>query len=87
MEREEPAQALWRLWRRGQRPLVRDFIGQAGDLSAAQLLAVLAVDQREHWQAGERRLAESYLREYPRLQADLESALDLVYGEFVLRQG
>jgi hypothetical protein len=50
------------------------------------LVAVLRVDQREHWQAGECILAEAYLAGYPAVGADPESAVDLVYGEFLLRE-
>jgi tetratricopeptide (TPR) repeat protein len=50
------------------------------------LAAVLRVDQRERWQTGERVLAESYLQKYPALRSDPDSAVDLVYNEFRLRE-
>jgi WD40 repeat protein len=50
------------------------------------LVAVLRIDQREHWQAGECILAEAYLAGYPAVGAHPESAVDLVYGEFLLRE-
>jgi tetratricopeptide (TPR) repeat protein len=74
------------LWRRGQRPDVRQFLAAAGDLSAGHLAAVLAVDQRQRWRAGERPPAEEYLQQYPALRADVERALELVYGEFLHRE-
>src|SRR5438270_99155 len=52
----------------------------------AQVVAVLAVDQRERWQGGEPIPAEVYLQRYPALQADVEKALELVYGEFLFRE-
>jgi serine/threonine protein kinase len=82
----EPDRQLSHLWRQGQRPDVHDFLARVGTLSLAQLAAVLAVDQRERWQSGERILAEAYLKPYPALQADIEKALELVYGEFLLRE-
>src|SRR5260370_24244419 len=85
-ETHEPDRELWRLWREGQRPNVHRFLAGAGDLSLAQVAAVLAVDQRERWQQGERILAEAYLQQVPLLQADAEKALQLVYGQFLLRQ-
>ncbi len=54
-----PDQDLWQLWRQGQRPDVRAFLAGAGNLSLAQVAAVLAVDQRERWQSGERIPAEN----------------------------
>jgi serine/threonine protein kinase len=41
-------------------------------------------DQRRRWQTGERPDVESYLRRYPELGD--EAALELIYGEVVLRQ-
>src|SRR5579871_3430456 len=81
-----PDQDLWQLWRQGQRPDVHAFLASAGILSPAQVAAVLAVDQRERWQSGERIPAEIYLQLYPLLQEDGEKALELVYGEFLLRE-
>jgi hypothetical protein len=46
-------QQLWQLWRQGQQPDVQQFLAGARPLSAGQVAAVLAVDQRERWQSGE----------------------------------
>jgi sugar lactone lactonase YvrE len=77
---------LWELWRQGQRPNVQEFLAGAGSLPAEKLAAVLAVDQQERWQRGERVRAEAYLQKYPALRADRERALELVFGEFLLRE-
>src|SRR5207237_4140507 len=82
----DPAQAFWLLWRQGQRADVQQFLARAGPLTPAQVAAVLLVDQRERWLTGERLPAESYLPLYPTLRADLEYAVELIYGEFLLRQ-
>jgi WD40 repeat protein/predicted Ser/Thr protein kinase len=84
--REDPAGQLWRLWRQGQRPDVRQFLAQCGELTPAQVAAVLRVDQCQRWQSGLRVPAESYFEFDPSLRADEERALDLVYGEFLLRE-
>src|SRR5688572_20761811 len=81
----EPDRQLWRLWRHEQRPDVRRFLSEAGPLTPEQLAAVLGVDQRERWLIGERVPAEDYLRDHPDL-ADGERALEVVYGEFLLRE-
>jgi len=62
------------------------FLAQAGPLPPDQLAAVLRVDQRERWQTGEGVRAESYLHQFPAVQADPEHAVDLVYNEFLLRE-
>jgi eukaryotic-like serine/threonine-protein kinase len=83
---EDPVEQLWRLWRKGQPPDVLQLLAQLGDLSAEQVAAVLHVDQRWRWQAGLRIPAETYLAMVPALQADDEGALDLIYGEFLVRE-
>ncbi|HJT76119.1 MAG TPA: serine/threonine-protein kinase, partial [Gemmataceae bacterium] len=83
---QEPAERLLQLWLLGRRPDVRDFLSQTGELTPAQVVAVLRVDQRQRWEGGERAPAEAYLQWYPALRADPELALDLVYGEFLLRE-
>jgi predicted Ser/Thr protein kinase len=59
----------------------------AGPLPPAELAAVLRANQRQRWQAGERVPAEDYLRRHPTVAADAEAAIDVVYGEFLLREG
>jgi hypothetical protein len=43
-------------------------------------------DQRRRWQRGDRVPAEAYLQSEPDLRADADQALELVYGEFLLRE-
>jgi WD40 repeat protein len=81
----QPAAQLEELWRQGQQPRVRDFLAGAA-WSLTQVVAVLAVDQRQRWQRGEHVPAEEYLQLYPRLAVDAEKALELIYGEFLLRE-
>jgi WD40 repeat protein/tRNA A-37 threonylcarbamoyl transferase component Bud32 len=67
----------------GPRP---DQEGLEKTMSAAGLAVMLRADQRQRWLAGERVPVEDYLRRYPALAEDPEALLDLVYGEFVLRE-
>src|SRR5262249_49876517 len=64
----------------------RRFLDEVGPLSPAQALAVLRVDQEQRWRAGERMPAEDYLRLCPALEGERELALELVYGEYLLRE-
>src|SRR5713226_7860448 len=82
----EPDERLQGLWQQGQRPNIEQFLGGVGGLSIAQVLAVLLVDQRQRWESGERLGAEKYLALSATFQADLESTIQLIYGEFLLRE-
>jgi predicted ATPase len=81
----DPAQDLYSSWRRGESPDVRAFLASLGGLSPTRLAAVLRVDQRERWAIGERVSAADYLREFPSLRDDPEAAIEVIYGEFLLR--
>jgi serine/threonine protein kinase/WD40 repeat protein len=82
----DATQRLWQLWQQGQRPDVRQFLADAGDLGTEQIAAVLWTDQRQRWEGGERVPAEVYLQMCPALAADPECALELIYGEYLLRE-
>jgi serine/threonine protein kinase len=81
-----PARQLWNLWRKGQRPNLREFLANAGPLSTSQAVEVAVVDQRECWLAGKRILAESYLQMLPDMEKEPDRVLDLIYAEFLLRE-
>jgi WD40 repeat protein len=82
----DPAEHLEQLWRQGRPPALGPFLAAAGALEPAQLVAVVRVDQRQRWQTGERVPTEAYLHAYPALADAPEAALELVYGEFLLRE-
>src|SRR5262245_35304118 len=82
---EDPAERLLCLWQDGSAPDLDAFLEEAGDLSPAQLAGVLRADQRERWRLGQRIPAETYLQRYSRVQEDEEGTIDLIYGEFLLR--
>ncbi|HEV2948214.1 MAG TPA: serine/threonine-protein kinase, partial [Gemmataceae bacterium] len=52
----------------------------------AQLVEKIRGEQRRCWQAGEHVGAETYLQRYPALQSDPDCALEVVYGEVMLRE-
>jgi serine/threonine protein kinase len=82
----DPAQRLWRLWQQGRRPDLRAFLAGVAAVTPTQLLACVRIDLQQRWQAGERVPVEAYFRNYPALQEDRESALVLIYGEYLLRE-
>jgi WD40 repeat protein len=83
---KDAADRLWQQWRDGPPPDLDAFLAQVGPFSSRELAAVLRADQRARWQAGARVPAESYLRRYAGLEAEPDCALDLIYGEFLLRE-
>jgi serine/threonine-protein kinase len=80
------ARRLEELWRHGLRPDIHGFLADAGAAPPAEVAAALAIDQWQRWQAGERIPAEEYLQRYPALAAEPEHAVELVYGEFLVRE-
>ena len=79
-------------WQRGAAPLVEDFLREWSSsectysISARELVSLVGLDQRERWLRGQRPAAEDYLQRFPQLAADDELALDVIYGEFLLRE-
>jgi eukaryotic-like serine/threonine-protein kinase len=83
---DDLAVRLWQSWQIGPDPDVRQFLHEAGPLSADRVLAVLRVDQRQRWQRGKSLPAETYLQWWPDLAGETERALELIYGEYALRE-
>ncbi len=84
---DDPARRLWRLWQEGQEPAVEDFLAQAGIHEPDQILGVLRVDQWERFRLGQRVGAETYLRAFPAVASDPVHAIDLVFAEYLIREG
>src|SRR5437763_6627879 len=82
----DAAERLCQRWQQGQRPDVVQFLAGFGSLPPAEVAAVLRVDQGHRWQSGEPILAEAYLLQHADVAAHIESALDLIYSEYLLRE-
>jgi tetratricopeptide (TPR) repeat protein len=80
-----PEFLLWRQWRQGEHPDVGAFLARFGTLAPTRLAATLRVDQRERWAIGQRVPAADYLRDFPALRDDPEAAIEVIFGEFLLR--
>src|SRR6516162_387895 len=83
---KQAAARLRQLWLQGERPDAGAFLASWGPLPLAEVAAVLRADQCHRWQSGEHILAETYLAQFPDVAAHAESALDLIYGEWLLRE-
>jgi serine/threonine-protein kinase len=78
--------ALEQLWKQGRQPDPVAFLDTAGPCRPAEAAAVLAHDQWQRWHAGQRVPAEDYLRRCPAVAADPDAAVEIIYGEFLVRQ-
>lgn len=85
---EAADQTLDTLWDRGDRPDLRAFLAtlDGASLSSDELLAVLRVDQRRRWLAGERIDVTSYRRDFPVLASQPEALFELIFSEFLIRE-
>ncbi len=83
---DDLATQFWKLWQQGKEPDPRKFLARPKPATLAEILAVFRVDQRERWLRHQPVRAETYLQWCPGLANDPEAALELVYGEYVLRE-
>jgi serine/threonine-protein kinase len=81
-----PAWEWLRRWQAGTAGDVRTFLAGTGPLPPEQVVAVLLVEQRERWQRGQRVPAETYLAWCGDVRASAEAAVELIFGEFLLRR-
>jgi serine/threonine protein kinase/tetratricopeptide (TPR) repeat protein len=83
----EPTHCLLdRLWEQGERPDAGALLAEAGVTDPAGIAVALAVDQWRRWHAGERVTAEDYFARFPRLAESAEAAVELIYGELLVRE-
>jgi hypothetical protein len=82
----ESAEDLLQLWRQGERVDLAEFLAACPAPQPTQLVGLLLIDQSQRWNVGERIPVESYLRRYPTLEDHPEAVVELVYGEFQLRE-
>src|SRR5262249_9481366 len=54
--------------------------------SGGRLASMLARDQQIRWRRGDPMPGEAYLRQHPNLRDDSEGLLDLICGEWALRE-
>jgi serine/threonine protein kinase len=83
-ERRRPSEQYRRLWT-SEVPDLEKFVESLPQLTSDQLADIIEIDQSELWKRGERPKAESYLKRYPAIAKEVESALLVIYGEYYLR--
>src|SRR5262249_24196510 len=81
-----PADAYEQQLCQGSQPDLDDFLEHTGPLSPGALAAVLRIEQRQSWQAGEQVTVEIYLQRYPAILTEPDHAIDLIFNEFLLRE-
>jgi tRNA A-37 threonylcarbamoyl transferase component Bud32 len=78
-------EGLERLWQAGQQPDPLAYLQAAGPCAPALVAAVLAVDQWQRWHGGQPVAAEEYLRRCPVVAEHADAAVEVIYGEFLVR--
>jgi tetratricopeptide (TPR) repeat protein/tRNA A-37 threonylcarbamoyl transferase component Bud32 len=66
-------------------PDLEDVVARARGKSRLELLDLLRADQQQRWHQGEPLSVDAYLRQLPAVAADPELAVELIYGEWILR--
>jgi len=82
----DAARRLWNLWRQGQKPKVEIFLEEVRVSELDQIVSVLLVDQSERCRLGQWVPAETYLEAFPAVRDRAECAIDLIFGEYLLRE-
>jgi WD40 repeat protein len=73
-------------WDAGEVPDANCFRAHADQLALPDLLNLVLLDQRRRWARGAGWSAETYFELVPGLGADTETAVAVVYNEFLLRE-
>ncbi len=68
------------------RELACEVLSRAKELTPAEIVSILRLDQRTRWQAGDHVPAEEYLRAVSGLPVGPEGVFDLIYNEYLLRE-
>jgi serine/threonine protein kinase len=79
-----PAERFLLLWQEGNAPAIEEFATATGVADARGLAALVRVDQVGRWGAGQPTAVEEYLRRYPPVAADQDTAIELIINEFAL---
>lgn len=77
---------LDRQWEQGRSPCVEDLLAASDPLSVKSLTQLLLVDQSRRWSTGDRVSARDYFDRFPNLLSCDQSAIDLLFAEFLLRE-
>jgi WD40 repeat protein len=83
---DSPAATLRRAWQQGQEPVLDTFVAEFTDISPAELAAMIRVDFEARWHRKEPRPPEDYLRAFAAVAGDPESAVDVIYAEYLARE-
>ena len=75
-----------RLWSKGTSPSMEVLVKLCDSMPAPQLAGLLLLDQSMRWNSNERITVEQYFDLFPELPTHAESAIDLIYSEFLIRE-
>ena len=73
-------------WRRGEPPDLEEMLRRHPGASCQELATAIRLDQSEHWRQGRKIGAAEYLARFAS-RLDREAAIDVIYADFLLREG
>ncbi len=85
-ELSDPVERFEAAWRRGEPPAIDDFLPSKSDQRIDVLVDLIHVDMEQRLDRGEGIEVEQYIASYPELAAEKATVLDLIAGEYRLRQ-
>src|SRR6478735_2778803 len=77
---------LRRAWDEGRAPSLEAFIGSIPDVAPQELATLIRGDFEARWDRAERRNAEEYLNRFADVASHTESAVDVIYAEYLARE-
>ena len=85
--KDGPVARLLRAWQDGRKPQLEALIAEHPGISPGELAAMVQADIDVRWRRDDARPAESYLARFPALSNDPELAVDIIYAEYLAREG
>jgi serine/threonine-protein kinase len=76
-------EAFKRALQREGTPDLAAFVNERGDASPRDLATLVCIDLDARWRRDDPCQAEEYLERFPQLAADSESAIDVIYAEYL----
>ncbi|HEX3727474.1 MAG TPA: WD40 repeat domain-containing serine/threonine-protein kinase [Pirellulales bacterium] len=80
------ADAFERAWQHENAPNLDAFVNERGETWPRELAALACIDLDARWRRDQPCKADEYLERFPRLAADAESAIDVIYAEYLARE-
>src|SRR4029079_7139907 len=77
---------LLRRWQQGSRPDFEQFVADFDVPTGSKLSALARADLQQSWEHGYSCHVEDYFSRVPQLARDPETAVDLIFAEYLIRE-